>query len=110
MRITFEMKNMKWSFQNSLVTTRSYWSTKIWKMASEPLRSDHRRAPLLLERTQVKIRARGMLKVLSTESYRTDSRIRLGTGAYRRRIPFPSPAYPHHSQEGANQPHDQSTY
>ena len=33
----------------------------------------HRRAPLLQERTQEKIRARGMLKVLSTESYRTDT-------------------------------------
>ena len=70
----------------------------------------HRRAPLLLEGTQEKFRVREILKVLSTESYCTDSRIRLGTGAYRQQIPFPFPASPHHSQEGTNQPHSQSTY
>ena len=63
-----------------------------------------------LEGAQERLRAREILKVLSMESYRTDSRIRLGTGAYRRRIPFPFPTSPHHSQEGTNQPHDQSTY
>ena len=51
----------------------------------------HRRAPLLLERSQEKIRAREMLKVLSTETYRTDSRIMLDTGAYRRQYPSPFP-------------------
>ena len=66
----------------------------------------HRRAPLSLEGTQEKFRARKILKVLSTESYRTDIRIRLGTGAYRRRVPILFPASP---QEGTNQPHGQST-
>ena len=65
---------------------------------------NHRRAHLLLEATQKKLRARENLKVLSTESYRTDSRIRLDTGVHRRRIPFPFFAYPHYSQEGTNQP------
>ena len=46
----------------------------------------HRRAPLLLERSQEKIRAREMLKVLKTESYHTDSCIRLSTGAYQRYV------------------------
>ena len=63
-----------------------------------------------LDGTQEKFRAKEILKVLNTESYRFDSRISLGTGAYRRRIPFPFPASPHHSQEGTNQPHSQSTY
>ena len=69
---------------------------------------NHKRAPLLLERTQEKIRARGMLKVLSTESYHTDSRIRLDTGAYRRQIRSPFPDSQHYSQEDTNQQHDQS--
>ena len=47
------------------------------------VRLTHRSAPLLLEGTQKKFKAREILEVLSTESYRTDSRIRLGTGAYR---------------------------
>ena len=63
-----------------------------------------------LDGTQEKFRAKEILKVLNTESYRSDSRISLGTGAYRRRIPFPFPASPHHSQGGTNQPHSQSTY
>ena len=74
------------------------------------MRWKHRKARLSLEGIQDKFRAREILKVLSTESYRTDSRIRLGTGTYRRQIPFPFPASPHHSQEGTNQPHSQSTY
>ena len=41
------------------------------------LRCKQRRVPLLLEETQEKFRAREILKVLSTESYRADSRIRL---------------------------------
>ena len=65
---------------------------------------------ITLEGTQERIKAREILKVLSTESYRTDSRITLGTGAYQRRVPFPFPASSHNSQEGTNQPHDQSTY
>ena len=59
---------------------------------------------------QEKFRAREILEVLSTESYRTDSRISLDTSVYRRRLPSPPPASQHHSQEGTNQPHDQSTY
>ena len=42
-----------------------------------------------LEGTQEIFRVREILKVLNTESYRTDSHIRLGTCAYRRRIPVP---------------------
>ena len=79
-------------------------------VARHKVGSNHRRAPLLLEGTQEKFRAREILKVLSTESYRTDSRIRLGAVAYRRRVTFPFPVSPHDSQEGSNQPHDQSTY
>ena len=94
--------------------TSSMFDVKLFWNNNQPLvwniNNIHRRAPLLLEGTQEKFRAREILKVLSTESYRTDSRIRLGTGAYRRRVPFPFPASPHHSQEGTNQPHDQSTY
>ena len=66
----------------------------------------HIRAPLLLEGTQEIFRAR----VRGTESYRTDSRVRLGTGAYRRYGPFPIPASPHFSQEGSYQRRDPSIY
>ena len=73
------------------------------------MQSTHRRAPLLLERTLEKIRARKMLKVLSTESYRTATVVSgwiltRTDGEYR----FPPPH--HDSQEGTNQQHDQSTY
>ena len=74
------------------------------------LRLSHRRASLSIERTQEGFRAREMLKVQSTESYHTDSRIRLGAGAYRRQLPFPFFASPLDTQEGSNQRHDQSTY
>ena len=48
-------------------------------------------------------RSKENLSVQSTKSYCTDSRIRLGTGAYRRCVTFPFPASPHFSQEGTNQ-------
>ena len=47
---------------------------------------------ITIEGTREEFRAREILKVQSTESYRTDSRIRLGTGAYRQLVPFPFPA------------------
>ena len=61
-----------------------------------------------IEGRQTGFRAREILKAQSTELYRTDSRIKLGTGAYRRYVPFPFPTYPHFSQEGTNQRHDPS--
>ena len=61
---------------------------------------------ITLDITQEKFRAKEILKVLSTESYCTDSCIRLGTGAYRRYVAFPFPASPHFSQEGTDQRHD----
>ena len=57
---------------------------------------------LTIEGTQTRFRAREILMVSSTESYRSESRIRLGTGAYRRRVPFPVSASPHYYQEGTN--------
>ena len=43
------------------------------------------------------------LSVQRTKSYSTDSRIKLGTGAYRRYVTFPFPTSPQISQEGTNQ-------
>ena len=60
--------------------------------------------------TQTGFRVREILKVQSTESYRTNSRIRLATGAYQRRVPVPFPDSLHHSQEGTNKRHDQSIH
>ena len=58
--------------------------------------SMHRRAPLLLEGTQEKFRAREILKVLSTESYRADTVV-LGWVLARTDGEYPSPFPPPHT-------------
>ena len=50
------------------------------------------------------------LSVQRTKSYSTDSRIKLGTGAYQRYVPFPIPASTHFGQEGSYQRRDPSIY